>query len=348
MKTDKLIEKEKKFSAYEFQVKIKADISPEKLSKLGARELGCVVHEDIYYVREGKNIEDSELLRIRREGGEKLIFIYKANIKKTGRERFEIKKVIKKPINEAEMKELIKGYRRVVHVNKQRIIFFYNHIIVNIDHVEGLGNFIEFVADSDRHNSTIKALMKNLGLEGEKILTHSYFELAVTNLDTFQRIFMALHEKFGKWTFGISSAVLTTLGMIVGLNSATSSRLAVLAGIAAVAIADSLSDSLGMYSQKKAERGTSSKTAFNYAWGCFLGKFIFTFSFMIPFLLLPIEPAILISVIWGLMLISFVNAQIAFIQEENITWGVTKSIIITLIVVLLSYLAGKAIDILFS
>ena len=47
--------------------------------------------------------------------------------------------------------------------------------------------------------------------------------------------------------FGLTSGVITTLGLIVGLDASTGSRFAILAGILAIAVSDSLSDALGMH-----------------------------------------------------------------------------------------------------
>ena len=46
-------------------------------------------------------------------------------------------------------------------------------------------------------------------------------------------------------SFGLTSGVLTTLGLIVGLYAGTHSKLAVMGGIFTIAIADALSDALG-------------------------------------------------------------------------------------------------------
>ena len=54
-------------------------------------------------------------------------------------------------------------------------------------------------------------------------------------------------------SFGLTSAVITSLGLIVGLNSATSSKLAVVAGIVVIAVADGLSDAAGMHLSEEAE-----------------------------------------------------------------------------------------------
>ena len=43
-------------------------------------------------------------------------------------------------------------------------------------------------------------------------------------------------------SFGLTSGVITTLGLLVGLNSSTHSKMVVLGGILVIAIADALSD----------------------------------------------------------------------------------------------------------
>lgn len=53
--------------------------------------------------------------------------------------------------------------------------------------------------------------------------------------------------------FGLTSGVITTLGMMVGLNASTKSELAVIGGIIAIAIADAFSDAAGIHVAEEAE-----------------------------------------------------------------------------------------------
>jgi hypothetical protein len=52
------------------------------------------------------------------------------------------------------------------------------------------------------------------------------------------------------FSFGITSGIITTLGLIVGLNAGTHSTLAVLGGILSIAVADGLSESTAMHVSK--------------------------------------------------------------------------------------------------
>ena len=49
------------------------------------------------------------------------------------------------------------------------------------------------------------------------------------------------------FSFGITSGIITTLGLMVGLSSGTHNKLAVVGGILTIAIADSLSDQAKKY-----------------------------------------------------------------------------------------------------
>jgi hypothetical protein len=48
-------------------------------------------------------------------------------------------------------------------------------------------------------------------------------------------------------SFGLTSGVMTTLGLMVGLYSGTHSRAVVVGGILTIAIADAMSDALGIH-----------------------------------------------------------------------------------------------------
>jgi len=59
--------------------------------------------------------------------------------------------------------------------------------------------------------------------------------------------------------FGLTSGVITTLGMIIGLHSGTHSKLAVEVGIIVLAIADALSDAIGIHVSEEAEMEHTTK-----------------------------------------------------------------------------------------
>ncbi|MCK5112976.1 MAG: hypothetical protein KAQ84_05480, partial [Thermoplasmatales archaeon] len=55
------------------------------------------------------------------------------------------------------------------------------------------------------------------------------------------------------FSFGLTSGIITTLGLIVGLHSGTHSRIVIIGGIITIAIADAFSDSVGIHISEESE-----------------------------------------------------------------------------------------------
>src|SRR5680860_1622877 len=96
--------------------------------------------------------------------------------------------------------------------------------------------------------------------------------------------------------FGLTSAVITTLGLMIGLNASTGSKLAVIGGILTIAVADAFSDALGVHVAKETEEGAIAKEVWSATGFTFLFKFIFALTFLIPVLLLSLNVAIIVSI----------------------------------------------------
>ncbi len=86
-------------------------------------------------------------------------------------------------------------------------------------------------------------------------------------------------------SFGLTSGIITTLGLIVGLHSGTHSRLIVIGGILIIAIADAFSDALGIHISEESENKHDTKEIWESTIFTFLSKFVFALTFIAPFLL---------------------------------------------------------------
>src|SRR5210317_1906933 len=112
-------------------------------------------------------------------------------------------------------------------------------------------------------------------------------------------------------SFGLTSAVITTLGLMVGLHSGTHSRIVVLAGILTIAIADAFSDALGIHISKEAENTQTTKQIWVATISTFLSKLLFAMTFVVPVILFTLSTAIVISLIWGLSTLTLLSYVIA-------------------------------------
>ncbi|MCF7910573.1 hypothetical protein K9L16_02790 [Candidatus Pacearchaeota archaeon] len=146
--------------------------------------------------------------------------------------------------------------------------------------------------------------------------------------------------------FGITSGIITTLGLMIGLYSGTYSKIVVLGGIVSIAIADALSDALGIHISEEAG---NKKAKFREIWECtistFAFKFIFASLFVIPILLFELQKAIYISVALGFLLLGFFSYYIAVKRKTSPWKAVLEHLGIAIVVIVITYLVGKGISI---
>jgi VIT1/CCC1 family predicted Fe2+/Mn2+ transporter len=146
------------------------------------------------------------------------------------------------------------------------------------------------------------------------------------------------------FSFGLTSGIITTLGLIVGLHSGTHSQLVVLGGILFIAIADAFSDSLGIHISEESESKHTGKEIWQSTASTFLSKFVFALTFIVPVLMFELSTAIIISIVWGLFVLSIFSFKIAK-QERKKPWKViVEHLIIAIIVIILTHYIGDLIS----
>ena len=141
-------------------------------------------------------------------------------------------------------------------------------------------------------------------------------------------------------TFGLTSAVITTLGLMVGLHSGTHSKIVVLAGILTIAIADAFSDALGIHISEEAENKHTSKQIWAATISTFVSKFLFAVTFVVPVVFFALSTAVVISLIWGLSILTLLSYIIARSQSENPWKIIGEHIIIAIIVIGITHWVG--------
>lgn len=142
------------------------------------------------------------------------------------------------------------------------------------------------------------------------------------------------------FSFGLTSGIITTLGLIVGLHSGTHSKLVVLGGILIIAIADALSDAMGIHVSEEAENRHTTREIWESTFSTFLSKFVFALTFAIPILLFQLSTAIVISIAWGLSLIAIFSFYIAKKENINPFRAVTEHLVIAILVIIITHYIG--------
>lgn len=140
--------------------------------------------------------------------------------------------------------------------------------------------------------------------------------------------------------FGATSGVITTVGLLTGLNAGTGSLAAVLGGILVIAVADAMSDALGIHLSEEADPMKPHSQVWAATIYTFLTKFIFASSFAVPLLLLPLQQAVWVSIAWGMTVISVLSYFLAKAQHERPLPIIGEHLGIALLVVVLSHLIG--------
>ncbi len=140
--------------------------------------------------------------------------------------------------------------------------------------------------------------------------------------------------------FGATSGVITTIGLITGLNAGTHSMAAVIGGIFVIAVADSMSDALGIHLAEEADPNATTHHIWSATISTFLNKFIFAISFAVPLLLLPLDQAVIASLLWGMLVIIVLSYFLARAQKASPILIVAEHLGIAILVVVLSHLIG--------
>ena len=141
--------------------------------------------------------------------------------------------------------------------------------------------------------------------------------------------------------FGLTSGVITTLGMMVGLNASTHSKLAVIGGIIATAIADAFSDAMGIHIAEESENRHSTREIWEATLSTWTSKFLFALTFVVPVLVFKLDAAIAVSVIWGLSLIIIFSYHMATQQAVKPYKVVLEHVAIVVMVIIITHYVGK-------
>lgn len=148
-------------------------------------------------------------------------------------------------------------------------------------------------------------------------------------------------------SFWVTSGVITTLWLLVGLASWSEMRAVVIAGILTIAIADSFSDALGIHISQESNPKNSHKQVWESTISTFFTKFLFACTFILPVIFFPLFWAVVVSCVWGLFVITLVSYKIAVSQNKKPRHSVFEHVMITVVVIALTYITGLWINKLF-
>lgn len=150
------------------------------------------------------------------------------------------------------------------------------------------------------------------------------------------------------FSFGLTSGVITTLGLMVGLHAGTHSMPTVLGGILTIALADAMSDALGIHVAEESKNHGNTQDIWASTVATFMAKFVIAGTFALPVLLMPLDLAIAASLLWGLTLLASLSYVLARVQRISPWKVIGEHVIIGCCVVAMTHYLGEWVRLTFG
>lgn len=143
-------------------------------------------------------------------------------------------------------------------------------------------------------------------------------------------------------SFGSPAAIVTSTGLIVGLQTAMIHRGAIAGSLLIFALADNMTDSLGVHIYQESE-GLNAHEAFRTTIANFLARLLLSLSFILLVLYAPASTLVYLAAGWGLILLAGLSYLLARARGVSALSEILKHTGVALAVVALSKLVGGGI-----
>jgi hypothetical protein len=144
-------------------------------------------------------------------------------------------------------------------------------------------------------------------------------------------------------SFGGPAAIVTSMALIVGLDSATAAKAALIGSLLVIGLADNLTDSLSVHIYQESER-LAHRQALRTTIANYIARFTVTASFVLLVLLLPAGTVSYAAVAWGVFLLSGLSYLLAKARQVSAGGEIVKHAGVALGVIVISKVIGLAIQ----
>ena len=145
-----------------------------------------------------------------------------------------------------------------------------------------------------------------------------------------------------KFSIGATAAITTSMGLIAGLAQGDGAKTGIITGLLIIAIADNISDSLGIHMYKESE-GASRRDINLSTFGNFTVRLFLACTFILIVLLFSSRTALIASSVWGLVLLAILSYLIAKSKKTNLFLEIAWHSAVALLVIVGSKLLGNLI-----
>ena len=143
-------------------------------------------------------------------------------------------------------------------------------------------------------------------------------------------------------SFGAASAIVTSMGIIVGFGAANISKPTIIAGLLIVGLADNVTDSLSIHIYQESER-LEQQTAFRATIGNFATRLVISLSFVILVITLSSANMLLACLTWGVLLLAGLTLFVAKNRSADVVSEILKHLAVAAVVIAASLATGSFI-----
>ena len=148
--------------------------------------------------------------------------------------------------------------------------------------------------------------------------------------------------KLTRASYGGTAAIVTSMGLMVGLTAGRDARAAIVARLLVIAVADNLSDSLAIHMYQESEN-LEVHSAFRATVFNFVARLLIGSSFVVLALFLPFGLLVPVGLAWGLFLLGTITYQLARQRQANPLSEVAKHLALAAAVIVMSRIIGTFI-----
>ena len=152
----------------------------------------------------------------------------------------------------------------------------------------------------------------------------------------------AFQSSKNKFLFGSSAAIITNLGIIAGLLSSHNAKGNIIGSMLVIAIADNISDTLGIHIYQEAE-GLRASEVWLSSLTNFLSRFLVSGIFVLLVAILPLKIAAIACLTFSFVVISLISYFIAIYKKRNPFISVFEHLIVAGAVIVISKVLGDFI-----
>lgn len=143
-----------------------------------------------------------------------------------------------------------------------------------------------------------------------------------------------------RFSFGSTSAIVTSMGVIIGLGAATARTATIVSSLLIFAVADNISDSLSIHMYQEAEK-LDERSAFRATLTNFVARLLITLSFVMIAMLLAYPYAGIVALVWGLLLLTGLSYALAMERRVSPMAEIGKHLGVAVLVIAASRVIGS-------